>query len=62
MRAALAQSISKDFKIEIRDQAWKLLEQSSAAYQQEVASFDLGEIRVTPESIVLVVEFRLVVK
>jgi hypothetical protein len=62
VRAAMAQSISKDFKIEVRDQARKLLEQSGAAYQQELASFDLGEIRVTPEALVLVVDFRLVVK
>jgi hypothetical protein len=59
---ALAQSISKDFKIEVRDQARKLLEQPAAAYQQELAAFDLGEVRVTPEALVLVVEFRLVVK
>jgi hypothetical protein len=64
VRAALAQSISKDFKIEVRDQARRLLEQpnESASFHQELASFELGEIRVTPEALVLVVEFRLVVK
>lgn len=77
VRTALAQSISKDFKIEVRDQARRLLEQPAetppnagapnavskdAAYQQELAAFDLGEIRVTTDALVLVVEFRLVVK
>jgi hypothetical protein len=71
VRAALAQSISKDFKIEVRDQARRLLEQSDASsdaipkdalYKQELAAFDLGEIRVTPDALVLVIEFRLVVK
>jgi hypothetical protein len=68
VRAALAQSISKDFKIEVRDQARSLLEQHAdttppeALYKQELAAFDLGEIRVTADALVLVVEFRLVVK
>lgn len=68
VRAALAQSISKDFKIDVRDQARSLLEQHADTappdplYKQELAAFDLGEIRVTPDALVLVVEFRLVVK
>lgn len=66
VRSALAQSISKDFKIEVKDQAKKLLESldppKDALYKQELASFDLGEVRVTADALVLVVEFRLVVK
>lgn len=72
VRAALSQSISKDFKIEVRDQARRLLEQpdetspdavaKDALYKRELAAFDLGEIRVTPDALVLVIEFRLVVK
>jgi len=68
VRAALTQSISKDFKIEVRDQARRLLEQqpestpSDALYKQELAAFDLGEIRVTPDAVLLVVEFRLLIK
>jgi hypothetical protein len=64
VRAALQQSFSKDFKIEVRDQARALLEQSrdGGAFKQELAAFDLGDVRVTPEALVLVVEFRLVVK
>jgi len=65
VRAALVQSISKDFKIEIRDQARQLFESSapvSGLYRQELAAFDLGEVRVAPDALILVFEFRLVVK
>lgn len=67
VRAALLQSISKDFKIEVRDQAKKLLESANdsskdSLYKQELAAFELGEVRVTPDALVLVVEFRLVIK
>jgi len=57
VRVALVRSISKDFKIELRDHARKLLEPAG-----ELASFDLSEIRVTPNALVLVIEFKLVVK
>jgi hypothetical protein len=69
VRAALAQSVAKDLKIEVRGQAKKLLEQpegaaipSTSAYQRQVASFDLTDIQVLPDALLLVVEFRLVVK
>jgi hypothetical protein len=62
VRAALAQSIAKDLKIEVRDQARKLLEQPAGAYQPELAAFDLTEIRITPNALVLVIEFRMVIK
>lgn len=91
VRAALSDSISRDFKIEVKDQARRLLEQTpprqdapapkapspdpgpskvpgqsvaapKAPYQQDLAKFDLGDVQVTPDALVLVVEFRLVVK
>lgn len=62
VRAALARSISKDLKIEVRDQARKLLEQPGGAYQPELVAFDLTEIRITPGALVLVIEFRMVIK
>lgn len=62
VRAALAQSISKDFKIEVRDQARKLMNQTGASFQQELVSFDLGEIRVGAEALVLEIEFRVAIK
>jgi hypothetical protein len=63
VRAALTQSFAKDVKIEVKDQARKILEQTreGASYKAELASFDLTEVRVTPDALVLVVEFRLVV-
>jgi hypothetical protein len=64
VRAALTESFGKEFKIDVRDQAKKLLEQprDKSSYAQELASFDLSEVRVTPDALVLVVEFKLVVK
>jgi len=61
VRAALAQAFQKDLKIEVKDQGRKILEQGSASYKPELASFDLTGIRVTPDALVLVVEFRIVV-
>jgi hypothetical protein len=63
VRAALTQSFAKDVKIDVKDQARKILEQAreNASYKVDLASFDLAEVRVTPDALVLVVEFRLVV-
>jgi len=68
VRQALNGSFSRDFKIEVRDQARRLLEQppaqasSKPLYQRELASFDLRDVRVQPDALVLVMDFRLVVK
>ncbi len=64
VREALTQSFGKEFKLDVRDQAKKLLEQPSgnASYQQELNAFDLNDVRVTADALVLVVEFKLVVK
>jgi len=68
VRQALTSSFSRDFKVEMYDRARHLLEQpppyiiSKPLYQQELASFDLREVRVEPDALVLVIDFRLVVK
>jgi len=64
VRTAMMHSFDQDFKIEIRDQARRLLEQpaASAVYQQELKDLDLTGIRVTPDALVLVVDFKLIVK
>ena len=65
VRTAMMRSFNQDFKIEIRDQARRLLEQPASAgsvYQQELKDLDLTAIRVTPDALVLVVDFKLVVK
>jgi hypothetical protein len=63
VRDALIQAFAKDVKIDVKDQAQKILEQKreGASYKAELASFDLTEVRVKPDALVLVIEFRLVV-
>lgn len=63
VRSALTRAFAKDVKIDVKDQARKILEQTrdGASYKAELASFDLAGVRVTQDSLVLVVEFRLVV-
>jgi hypothetical protein len=63
VRDALKQSFAKDVKIDVKDQARKILEQAreGASYKAEMASFNLTELRVTPDALVLVIDFRLVV-
>jgi hypothetical protein len=65
VRSAMMRSFDQDFKIEIRDQARHLLEQpasTGSVYQQELKDLDLTAIRVTPDALVLVVDFKLIVK
>ena len=62
VRAALSQTIAHDFKIELHDQAKRLFEQAGAVYRQELNSFDLSEVRIAPDALVLVIEFKVVVK
>ncbi|HEY2845386.1 MAG TPA: hypothetical protein VGJ09_17115 [Bryobacteraceae bacterium] len=65
VRTAMMQSFSKDFTIDIREQARRLLEQPASpgqTYQQELKDLDLTGIRVTPDALVLVVDFKLVIK
>ena len=65
VRGAMMRSFDQDFKIDIRDQARHLLEQPMSAgsvYQQELKDLDLSAIRVTPDALVLVVDFKLIVK
>lgn len=64
VRAALEQSIGRDFKIEVKDQARRLLETTApnASYKPELKGFALNSVRVTGEALVLAVDFRLVVK
>jgi len=68
VRQALTASFAKDFRIEIRDPARRLLEQSPApgaakpSYQQELQRFDLTGVVVQADALVLVIDFRLVVK
>src|SRR5712692_7029288 len=57
VRQALVGSFSKTFKIEVRDQARRLVEQPPLAadakplYQRELARFDLTDVRAQPDAL-----------
>ena len=63
VKAALMQAFAKDVKIEVKDEARKIVEQTreGASFKPELASFELTEVRVKPDALVLVVDFRLIV-
>lgn len=63
VREALRQSFNRNFRIEVKDQAQRLLEPApNARYKQELSAFNLQQVKVTHDSLVLVVDFKLVVK
>ncbi len=64
VRAALADSLSKEFAYRIGDDAKRILESrpEKATYSQQLVRFHVAEIRVTPESLVLEVEFAVAVR
>lgn len=64
VRDAVAQTFDREFRIDVRDQARRLLETPArnSAYQQELRDLKLSGIRVTPEALVLEVDFKLIVK
>jgi len=66
VREALTVSFAKDFRVDIRDQAKRLIEQTSVqdkpSYQRELTGFDLRDVRAESGALVLVVDFRLVIK
>jgi hypothetical protein len=55
VREGVRQSFAKDFTIDVRDQARKLLEQprANATYQQELDDFSLNAIHATRDALVL---------
>lgn len=57
--AALSAGLPRDFRYPLEDEARKLLEQSG---RRELRGFQVPEIRVTAEALVLVVDFQLKVK
>ncbi len=64
VRKALAASLARDFRYRIADDARTLLEPppSKTAWRQELMSFQVTRIAVTPRAVVLTVEFQLAVK
>lgn len=64
VRAALIETLRKDFRIDILQQARKLIEtpQRVGSYEQEIRDLRLNDVRVAPEALVLGVDFKVIVK
>jgi hypothetical protein len=64
VREGVRQSFAKDFTIDVREQAHKLIDQPrpNATVQQELTDFSLNAIHATGDALVLEIEFKLVVK
>jgi hypothetical protein len=62
--AALGESLRKQFEYRVGDQARRILEQTApaAAYRQELLDFTVPRIQVTPDALIVTVDFRLAVK
>lgn len=61
---AMSASLARDFRYPISTDAQKVLEDPGGQpqYKRELRNFSVPEIRVTPEALVLVVDFQLTVK
>jgi hypothetical protein len=64
VRAALTENLSKQFSYGVMMDAKKILEEQreKAAYRQEMMSFQVSQIRVTGEALVLTLDFVLDVR
>ncbi len=63
VRSAMAVSLARDFTYGIQEDARRIFEQKREnSYKPELASFYVPRMRVSPEAIVLTVDFRLAVK
>ena len=63
VRTVLQDSLSKQFQYPVGDTAKKLLEDSKdQTHKRELSRFQVAQVRVTPEALVLSVDFTLAVK
>jgi hypothetical protein len=64
VRGALVETLNKEFKLDIMAQTRKLVEapQSVGKFQQQISGLTLGGVRVTSDSLVLAVDFKVTVK
>ena len=64
VKKALAKSFTDSFRYPLQQEARRLLEEKRAdgLYRQEVNRFEVTAVGITPEALVLVVDFRLAVK
>jgi len=64
VRAALVQTMNKEFRIDVRDQARSLLDapRGNGAYEQELHDLRITSVQSTQDALILEVDFRLTVK
>ncbi|MEP6961325.1 MAG: hypothetical protein ABI995_04565 [Acidobacteriota bacterium] len=64
VRVALAQTLNKNLKIDVVKQTKELIEtpRQMGMYQQEIKDVHLSNIRVSSDSLVLGIDFRVIVK
>lgn len=64
VRMAMADSLSKQFKYDVAAEAKRTLEEAkpNTPVRQELRRFDVKEIRVLPDSVLVVVDFLLAIK
>lgn len=62
VRAGMADSLSKRFKYPIATEAKRVLEESKPPVRRELRRFDVREIRVLPDSVVVVLDFQLAIR
>jgi hypothetical protein len=64
VRTAMADSLSKQFKYNVADGAKRILEapQPGSPLKQELRRFNVSDVRVLPDSIVVVLDFQLAVR
>jgi hypothetical protein len=64
VRAAITENLSKRFEYKVADEARRILERPHAGepYKQQLQNFQVSQIRVTPASLLLTLEFTLVVQ
>lgn len=64
VRASMADSLNKQFKYNLAADAKRILEEPkpNSPIRQELRQFDVREIRVLPDSVIFVLDFRLAVR
>lgn len=64
VRSAMTESLSRDFQYHLFDDAKRTLEQkvANAPYTQKLKDFQVPQVRITAQGLVLILEFGLVVK
>jgi hypothetical protein len=64
VRAGMAESLAKDFQYKLQDDAKTMLEEQrpKTVYTQQVIAFNVSEVRVTNQALVLLLDFVLAVR